>query len=105
MSPIKIFSAAALICCLSNPASAQPGGAPATAPPAGPVPRTADGKPDMNGYWNPQIPMVLNNVDDNPAGPPPYTPQARQMVEEIRMNRMAEEPEPCPLWPDGKTFQ
>jgi hypothetical protein len=94
MSTIKIFTAAAVIWCLSNTGWAQPpGGAPAAVPPAGPVPRTADGKPDMNGYWNPQVPMVLNNVDDNPAGPPPYTPQARESVEDIRMTRMAEEPE------------
>lgn len=63
------------------------------APPAGPVPRTADGKPDMNGYWNARVPGVLTNVDDNPAGAPPYTAEARARVEEIRSSRMADEPE------------
>jgi hypothetical protein len=79
--------------CLGLCANAQPPAAAPQAAPAGLVPRTTDGKPDMNGYWNPQIQGVLNNIDNNPAGAPPYTPAARARVEEIRTNRMADEPE------------
>lgn len=93
MSTTNTLSALVLLLTFSSTLLAQPGAAPVAAPAAGPFARTADGKPDMNGYWNAQIPMVLNNVDDNPGGAPPYTPLARARVAEIRASRMADEPE------------
>lgn len=65
----------------------------ADAPPAGPVPRLADGKPDLNGYWNAQVQGALTNIDQYPGGAPPYTEAARAEVTEIQTSRMAEEPE------------
>lgn len=57
------------------------------------LPRTTDGKPDMNGYWNAQVAGVLTNIDNNATGAPPYTAAARAQVEALRTNGMAMEPE------------
>jgi hypothetical protein len=76
---------------LMQNALAQPPAA--DAPPTGPVPRTAEGKPDLSGYWNAQVQGALTNIDEAPGGAPPYTAEARAEVDAIRATRMAEEPE------------
>src|SRR5438105_6440562 len=43
------------------PAPAAPAPAPAAWPPAGPTPRTPDGKPDLSGNWQPNA--IRQNVD------------------------------------------
>lgn len=77
--------------------------------PAGPVPRTKDGKPDLSGFWNGVTPG--GNVDIEPGAPKgggkakqgvivntensrvPYTPAARAKSDDIIANKMFLEPE------------
>ena len=87
------------------------GGGRAALPPAGPVKRMADGKPDMSGYWNAGnnggavfevqkhpvaktgIPPGNGAVVDPPDGLIPYTPEYAQKAKENFEKHLADEPE------------
>jgi hypothetical protein len=57
--------AAAMLVLAPTTVSGQPPAPGAKAAPAGPVPRLANGKPDMNGFWGPVAPG--GNIDIEPA--------------------------------------
>ncbi len=80
----------------------------AEAPPPGPVPRTADGKPDMSGFWGGVNPSASVSIEPDPngrggrgtplivgpqPGKVPYTAAARAKSDDIIANRMFLEPE------------
>jgi hypothetical protein len=80
-------------------------------PPPGPVPRTADGKPDMSGYWNAgmnggavfevqkhprrsqSLPAGDGAIVDPPDGLIPYQPWAAEKVKDTFEHHLADEPE------------
>jgi hypothetical protein len=77
---------------------ARGGGAPT--PPAGPIARTPDGKPDLSGYWLGSFFVGLQDIEaakgviiDPPDAKIPYQPWAAAEAKDIRANRMYEEPE------------
>ena len=75
-----------------SPAAGQGGGAGGAAPPAGPIPRTPDGKPDLTGNWLGYFTMVdaitfnwTMTIDDPKVFTRPWTmtsliPMARRPV-------------------------
>ena len=73
-----LFSTAAVVClagAMATPLSGQGGAAAIAAarkgvPPAGPIPRRADGKPDLTGRWNGSGGVLHNTVilEDHPGG-------------------------------------
>ena len=85
------------------------------AKPAGPVPRTPDGKPDLRGHWNPAAFTASNILEEHPGGfgvqagksvitdPPngviPYQPWALKQRDENR------KPENGYLDNEGKCFR
>jgi hypothetical protein len=80
-------------------------------PPPGPVPRTADGRPDMSGYWNAgqnggavfevqkhaaksrSLPAGQGAIVDPPDGLIPYQPWAAEKAKENFEHHLADEPE------------
>lgn len=76
-----------------------------TASEPGPVPRTADGRPDMSGFWGGVSPSASVNIETNgkgrgapliegpEPGRVPYTEAARAKSDDIIENRMFLEPE------------
>src|SRR5688572_21837630 len=81
------------------PAGAARGGR-APAAPAGPVRRTADGKPDLTGSWSGSFNVGIQNIETSrgvitePAGGRiPFKPEYAKEATDIRANRMFEEPE------------
>ena len=80
-------------------------------PPAGPVKRMADGKPDMSGYWNAGnnggavfevqkhpvaktgVPPGNGAIVDPPDGLIPYTPEYAKKAKENFEQHLADEPE------------
>jgi hypothetical protein len=83
----------------------------AALPPAGPVKRMADGKPDMQGYWNAgnnggavfevqkhprrmqSLPAGEGAIVDPPDGLIPYTPEYAAKAKDNFDNHLADEPE------------
>jgi hypothetical protein len=81
------------------PPAAGAGGPPAPAgPPAGPVTRRPDGKPDLNGYWAGSYNLGLTNIEtprlivDPPGGKIPYRPEFAAKVADIQAHHMIDEP-------------
>jgi hypothetical protein len=80
-------------------------------PPPGPVPRTADGRPDMSGYWNAgqnggavfevqkhaaksrSLPAGQGAIVDPPDGLIPYQPWAAEKAKDNFEHHLADEPE------------
>lgn len=80
-------------------------------PPPGPVPRTADGQPDMSGYWNAgnnggavfevqkhaaksqSLPAGNGAIVDPPDGLIPYQPWAAEKAKDNFEHHLADEPE------------
>ncbi|HLI86289.1 MAG TPA: hypothetical protein VKV17_20405 [Bryobacteraceae bacterium] len=80
-------------------------------PPPGPVPRTADGRPDMSGYWNAgqnggavfevqkhearsrSLPAGQGAIVDPPDGLIPYQPWAAAKAKDNFEHHLADEPE------------
>jgi hypothetical protein len=61
-------------------------------PPAGPAPRTADGKPDLSGNWQPNA--IGQNVDMIRAGVDvPMLPAAKAIYDQRKANLGREDPE------------
>lgn len=85
----------------TDPAAAQPAGSqqvagppPATPnwPPAGPTPRTADGKPDLSGAWAPNA--IRQNVDLVGTGVVvPFQPWAEKVYKDHKDNISRDDPE------------
>src|SRR6185503_12414749 len=86
----------------SAPAAAAPGGpaGPARArtnarrdwPPEGAAPRTADGKPDLSGNWEPNA--IRMNVDMVKAGVEvPFQPWAEKLYNDRKTNISRDDPE------------
>ncbi len=76
----------------------------------GPVGRTSDGHPDMQGYWTSRFNQAVFDVEDHPTARPglppgkgaivdppdgkiPYQPWAAAKAKDLRENHMYEEPE------------
>jgi len=76
----------------------------------GPMPRGADGKPNMSGYWTPRFNQAVFDVEDHPVARPgigpgkgaivdppdgkiPYKPEAAAKAKDLGENHMYEEPE------------
>jgi hypothetical protein len=64
----------------------------APAPPAGPTPRTEDGKTDFSGVWVPTTTLLPSD--------PSYQPAAKKLYEERKANKGKDDPEKFCL-PDG----
>jgi len=61
-------------------------------PPQGPTPRTADGKPDLSGNWQPNA--IRQNVDLIGSGVDvPLLPEARAVYEDHKRNVSRDDPE------------
>jgi len=79
------------------------GGQKKAAPPAGPVRRLPDGKPDLQGRWNAQFGNALFSfstqggkkgpIVDPPDGVLPYKPEAAAKAKDLAENKMYLEPE------------
>lgn len=72
----------------------------AAAAPAGPVPRAADGKPDLSGAWLNSYNVGLQNIQtargvivEPTDGRIPYKPDWAERARDTATNRMFEEPE------------
>jgi hypothetical protein len=94
---------------------AQAGGefGPYWAPPVvkgGPMPRTPDGHPNMNGYWASRLNRAIFDIEDEPPARPggqgskgaivdppggkiPYKPEAAAHAKDLATNHIYEEPE------------
>ena len=122
----KLFAAfvplAATVLFCAVPLSAQPNNSygPYWQPPmvkGGPMPRTADGKPDMTGYWAARFNQAIFDVEDHPQPQPgiprgkgaivdpsdgriPYKPEAAAKAHDLAQNHMYEEPE-AHCWESG----
>ncbi|HEY1335970.1 MAG TPA: hypothetical protein VGF59_00605 [Bryobacteraceae bacterium] len=76
----------------------------------GPVARTPDGHPDMQGYWTPRFYQAVFDIEDHPVARPgigpgkgaivdppdgkiPYQPWAAEKAKDNREHHMADEPE------------
>lgn len=61
-------------------------------PPAGPMPRTPDGKPDLSGNWEPNA--IRQNVDMVATGVEvPFQPWAEKLYKERKANISKDDPE------------
>ena len=70
----------------------QASAAKSTWPPAGPTPRTADGKPDLSGAWAPNA--IRMNVDLVGAGVQvPFQPWAEKVYKERKESQAKDDPE------------
>src|SRR6516162_11130139 len=96
---IAAMAAATILQLTSHSAAAgqNPGVAPAAQaapawPPAGPTPRTPDGKPDLSGNWQPNA--IRQNVDMIGAGVEvPMLPEAKAVYDKRRAALGREDPE------------
>src|SRR6058998_1320391 len=89
------IAAVAAMLMISSAAAAQGrggrGGTPDW-PPAGPTPRTADGKPDLSGNWQPNA--IRQNVDLVGSGVEvPLLPAAQAVHQNHRQNLSKDDPE------------
>src|SRR5262249_55126138 len=61
----------------------------AAAPPAGPIVRTKDGKPDFNGYWMTTLRDTRPNFERNVVGNKiPYTPEWEEKSADVKKSHM-----------------
>ena len=96
---LVLFFATPLMPQSAAPANPAPAPAPATRaasrpnwPPAGAAPRTADGKPDLSGNWEPNA--IRMNVDMVRAGVDvPFQPWAEKLYDERKANISRDDPE------------
>src|SRR5262245_60682348 len=85
------IAAAAAILLISNTAAAQERGGPGGTP-AGPIPRTADGHPDLSGNWQPNA--IRENVDLVGSGVDvPMLPAAQALYKKRKENLSKDDPE------------
>src|SRR5262249_48341797 len=89
------IAAAAAMLLIANAAAAQGqgerGGTPAW-PPAGPVPRTVDGHPDLSGNWQPNA--IRENVDMVGSGVDvPMLPAAQALYKKHKESLSKDDPE------------
>ncbi len=111
---LKIATLAAFTSAISFAQAAPPGAfGPYWEPPVvkgGPMPRTPDGKPNLNGYWagrfnraifdiqdqappRPNAPPSKGAIVDPPGGKIPYKPEALAKSLDLATNHIYEEPE------------
>jgi hypothetical protein len=117
MTPKTVLKAASLLALASTIAAGQaaPPGAfgPYWEPPVvkgGPIPRTADGHPNLNGYWAGRFNRAIFDIQDQaptrpgaqgskgaivdpPGGKIPYKPEALAKSQDLATNHIYEEPE------------
>src|SRR5712692_822676 len=90
-----LIAAGAAMLLISNAAAAQgrgAGGGTSAWPPAGPVPRTADGHPDLSGNWQPNA--IRQNVDLVGSGVDvPLLPEADKVYKRHKEDLSKDDPE------------